>query len=242
MRAKSRYVDGQQREARRAAAKVVRRARPAGTTASRPPGSSRSSTATASTPGQCTRTPVERPRRQRSPTPRRLRTRRYTTNPKIRVPSINVRVVNDGAAMPAASADRGQRTTVFVKTADALRHHVPHPDHRQRPPPPGAAWRRCPSPASRTGATSSARSAALSGHPHGHADRRTGTGSGDLRRAVDQHGRRRDRDEPRRRHHRQHDPTGTPTIAANPIYPDHARSAGTNGSIIIRLNRTGPCE
>ncbi len=36
--------------------------------------------------------------------------------------------------------------------------------------------------------------------------------------------------------------TGTPTIAANPIYPATPILPGTNGAIIIRLNRNGACH
>ena len=36
--------------------------------------------------------------------------------------------------------------------------------------------------------------------------------------------------------------TGTPTIAANPIYPATPVAPTTTGSIIVRLNRTGACH
>jgi hypothetical protein len=35
---------------------------------------------------------------------------------------------------------------------------------------------------------------------------------------------------------------GEPALAANPIYPSLPVLPASNGSIIIRLNRTGPCE
>jgi hypothetical protein len=37
-------------------------------------------------------------------------------------------------------------------------------------------------------------------------------------------------------------PNGVPAFSTNPIYPNTPVLPATNGSIIIRLNRTGPCE
>jgi type II secretory pathway pseudopilin PulG len=167
------------------------------------------------------------------------------TNPDLRVPSINIRVIrDDGAVMPVAVPPTAAipATTVFIKTADGCATTYP-PQTIVNNPSTGGGLASLPEPGFPYGTYKLCAQRTLSGVTrHGHADQRTGAGSGiyDAKStsAV-----------PAETAANRVDDTivnttatGTPTIAANPIYPAAPALPGTNGSIIIRLNRTGPCE
>ena len=161
-----------------------------------------------------------------------------TTSPKIRVPSINLRVLtaNAGAAVPATSPF----TTVFVKPADGCATTYPGQNvattttgglaSLPKPGYPYGTYKLC---AQRTvsGVTT-----------HGHADQRTGSGSGayDTRQtntAVAETATNRIDDTISNTN-----ANGVPALSSNPIYPNTPVQPNSNGSIIIRLNRSGACE
>ena len=217
MNAKSRCDRGEQPEARRPAQGVRRRLR----TARRcpPRACSPSSTATASTrasaplpttPGGTLPNTAPDPGARRSPPAR-----------SSACPSINVRVrrptQHAGSAVPADHA--------ATRPSSSRPPTAAPPPTRARPssttPPPAAVCASLPEPGFPYGSYKLCAQRTVSGDharprrpAHGDRQRR-------LRHEADHHGRRRDRGQPRRRHDRQHErPTGTPTIAANPIYPN----------------------
>ena len=161
-----------------------------------------------------------------------------TTNPKIRVPSINIRVLsaNGTAVVPVTTPF----TSVFVKPADGCATTYPSQNIANtttgglsslpKPGYPYGTYKLC---AQRTvsGVTT-----------HGHADQRTGTSPGtyDTKQtstAVAETSTNRVDDTIANTN-----ANGVPALAANPIYPATPVLPASLGSIIIRLNRTGPCE
>lgn len=165
------------------------------------------------------------------------------TNPKIRVPSINVRVIRaDGAAMPVAVPPTAAipATTVFIKTADGCATTYPSQviantttggvASLPKPGYPYGSYKLC---AQRT----------LSGTTlHGHADQRTGAGAGiydtksTATTAAETAANRVDDTITNT------NANGVPALAANPIYPASPALPASLNSIIIRLNRNGACE
>jgi hypothetical protein len=167
------------------------------------------------------------------------------TNPDLRVPSINIRVIRaDGVAMPVAVPPTAATpaTTVFIKTADGCATTYPSQTIVNNPTT-GGGLATLPEPGFPYGSYKLCAQRTLSGvTTHGHADQRTGTSPGtyDAKSTSTVAA--------ETATNRVDDTivnttaTGTPTIAANPIYPATPALPATLNSIIIRLNRTGPCE
>jgi hypothetical protein len=164
-----------------------------------------------------------------SPTPNQT----YSPNPKIRVPSINVRVVNAAANAAVAGA------TVIVKTADAG-CTTTYPSQVSATTTTGGLGS-IPEPGYPYGTYKICAQSSATG-PHGHADIRTGTSpfydaKHTTTTAIAETVANRVDDVVSNT-----SSTGTPTIAASPIYPNTPVLPATVGSIMIRLDRTGPCD
>jgi hypothetical protein len=162
------------------------------------------------------------------------------TSPRLRVNSINIRVLtaNGGAVVPATSPF----TTVFVKSADGCSTTYPSQNVGTNTTT-GGGLGSLPKPGFPHGSYKLCAQRTVSGvTTHGHADQRTGSSSGayDTRQtstAVAETATNRVDDTIVNTN-----PNGVPAFSANPIYPNTPVLPATNGSIIIRLNRTGPCE
>ena len=160
-----------------------------------------------------------------------------TTSPKIRVPSINIRVLN-GERRHAVAVHAA--ATVFVKTADGLRHDLPEPDHRHQ-----HHHRRRSRLAAQPGLPVRELQALRSAHRVRRPRTATRTSAREpargLRREADHRGRRRDR---RRTASTTRSSTRTRParlrFPANPIYPNTPVLPATNGSIIVRLEPDRP--
>ena len=173
--------------------------------------------------------PPERPR-GRAPQHEPEPGRDVTTNPKIRVPSINIRVLTRQRGRGRARRPRpSRRSSSSPPTA------APRPTRaRTSPTPPPAAWPRCPSRATRTGPTSSAPSARSQGSPPtGTPTSARAPAAAPTTHQAHQHRRRGDGCQPHRRHHQQHErkrrsgPGGQPHLSGQPrpAAPATARSS-----------------
>jgi type II secretory pathway pseudopilin PulG len=155
-----------------------------------------------------------------------------TTSPKIRVPSINIRVVNAGASAAVTGA------TVFVTTADGCATTYPSQVTANTTTTTGGGVGALPAPGYPYGSYRICAQSSGTG-PHGHADIRA-SGSYDSRQTstvVAETGTNLVNDTVASTN-----AAGTPAFAANPIYPATPILPGTNGAIIVRLNRSGPCH
>ena len=238
MQAKSRYVVVNNPKLA-VAAQGVRRRRPrhAGR---RPPVSSPSSTATASTRASATPSRTTPAGALPNTTPESGRDADSHQSQDPRALDQHPRAQRERRR---GRARRPRRfTTVFVKTADGCATTYPSQNIVTNTTT-AAVWPRCPSRASRTGATSSALSARSQGSP------RTATPTSGRGPASAPTTRRQTSTAVAETAANRVDDTivntnanGVPALSANPIYPATPVLPATNGSIIIRLNRTGPCE
>jgi hypothetical protein len=155
-----------------------------------------------------------------------------TVTPTIRVPSINIRVVNAAASAAVNGA------TVFVKTADACT--TTYSSQTSATTTTGGAGA-LPEPGFPYGSYKICAQNTVSGvTSHGHADVRSSFGYSSLHTTtsavaetatnlVDETV-------------VSSSASGTPALFANPIYPSTPIQPGSTGSIMIRLDRTGACH
>jgi Tfp pilus assembly protein PilV len=156
-----------------------------------------------------------------------------TTSPKIRMPSINIRVLN------AAKTATVNGATVFVTTADGCATTYPSQVTATNTTT-GGGIASLPSPGFPYGSYKICAQQTATG-PHGHADIRTGT--------TPFYDSRQTTTVAAETSTNRVDDTvantaaaGVPAFAANPIYPNTPVEPATTGSIVIRLNRTGACS
>ncbi len=181
--------------------------------------------------GQCTH---EQPGAGPCPTPAPIPGQSLTTSPKIRMPSINIRVLN------AAGTATVNGATVFVTTADGCATTYPSQVTATNTTT-GGGIASLPNPGFPYGSYKICAQSSATG-PHGHADIRAGSGSGvyDTKQTTTATA--------ETAANRVDDTVantaaaGIPAFAANPIYPNTPVLPATNGSIIIRMNRTGACS
>ena len=159
------------------------------------------------------------------------------------MPSINIRVIAANGAAAAVPATT-PFTTVFVKTADGCATTYPSQTIVNNTTT-GGGLASLPEPGFPYGTYKLCAQRTVSGvTTHGHADQRTGTGTRRLRHAgttttvVAETVANRVDDTIANTN-----ANGVPALLGQPHLSEHARrSRPRNGSIIIRLNRTGPCE